>query len=66
MDEYDALQHVPREKQSKFNNSMVYTIKHISDNSDRCSSKFIMIGVADTARDLFQKHQTHLMFSLHF
>lgn len=58
LDEYDALHYATFDFESPFHKSVAYTMKHLSDHSDICNSRLVIVGVANSAKELLGKHES--------
>lgn len=54
LDEYDAV----HDSGDDFHKSTAYTIKHLSDHSDLCDSRIVVVGVANSSQELLGKHES--------
>ncbi len=56
IDEYDAISY--RGQSSEFHEGIAFTIKHLSDHSDSCDAKIIVVGIAYSSEALLGKHES--------
>jgi len=57
IDEYDAIRD-GRKSAETLHENLAYTIKALSDHSDRCDVKIIVVGIAHTAEEMIGKHRS--------
>lgn len=56
LDEYDAIRY--SRSSHNFNTNTAYTMKILADHNERCDSRMVVIGVANSSNDLLGKHES--------